>query len=264
MSPSHVHHSHAGHSHAGHSHAGHSHVGHCHCSTPSSPEQIRALRIALVLVGSFSMVELWVSLQSHSLSLMADAGHMMTDVLAIALALWSAAQAKRVADTTRLNALSGFINGTLLLIVALWLGYEAISALRQPPTDILSVPMAITAAVGLGVNGLNAYLLHAHAEDNLNMRGAFLHMLADAGSCFGVLVGAALIAKFGWLWADGVVSGAIALLISSSALPLLRQSWRVLNETKAEGEAAVEITAETKAQTKAQIKAETKDAPSVI
>lgn len=190
------------------------------------------MRIALVLVGSFSVAELWVSLHSNSLSLMADAGHMMTDVLAIALALWSAYQAKQAADSARLNALSGFINGTLLLIVAVWLGYEAISTLHQPPTDILSAPMAITAAVGLVVNGLNAYLLHAHAEDNLNMRGAFLHMLADAGSCFGVLVGAVLIAKFGWLWADGVVSGAIALLISTSALPLLRQSWSVLFQSK--------------------------------
>lgn len=201
---------------------------------------MRALRIALVLVGSFSVAELWVSLHSHSLSLMADAGHMMTDVLAIALALWSAwwstNKAKQASDATRLSAMSGFINGLLLLIVALWLGYEAIDTLRQPPTEILSTPMAITAAIGLGVNGLNAYLLHAHAEDNLNMRGAFLHMLADAGSCFGVLVGAVLIAKFGWLWADGMVSGAIALLISTSALPLLHQSWRVLSQSKVDAQ----------------------------
>lgn len=194
------------------------------------------------------MAELWVSLHSNSLSLMADAGHMMADVLAIALALWisykgSADQANtdranNLAESTRLNALSGFINGTLLLLVSLWLGYEAIGTLRQPPTEILSAPMAMTAAVGLVVNGLNAYLLHAHAENNLNMRGAFLHMLADAGSCFGVLVGAVLIAKFGWLWADGVVSGAIALLISTSALPLLRQSWSVLSESKEKTQAS--------------------------
>ena len=205
------------------------HAGHCHCSTPSTPAQVRALRIALVLVGSFSAAELWVSLQSNSLSLMADAGHMMTDVLAIAIALWSASKA-RDESSDRLNAISAFINGTLLLIVALWLGYEAIEALYAPPTEILSRPMAITAAVGLVVNGINAYLLHAHAEDNLNMRGAFLHMLADAGSCLGVLVGAVLIANFGWMRADGFVSGAIALLISSSAIPLLRQSWRILTQ----------------------------------
>lgn len=223
-----------------HSHHAHAHHagGHCHCATPSTPEQIRALRVALVLVGSFSVAELWVSLHSNSLSLMADAGHMMTDVLAIALALWSAYQSKQ-GNGDRLSALSGFINGLLLLLVALWLGYEAIDTLRTPPTEILSAPMAITAAVGLVVNGLNAYLLHAHAEENLNMRGAFLHMLADAGSCFGVLVGAALIAQFGWMRADGVVSGAIALLISTSALPLLRQSWNSLTKTEADAPSVI-------------------------
>jgi len=238
------------HNHTGGHIGGHigGHTGHCHCAAPSTPAQLRSLRIALVLVGSFSVAELWVSLHSNSLSLMADAGHMMTDVLAIALALWigykgiadkelaeegNANQAKPPTDTTQLNARSAFVNGTLLLLVSLWLGYEAIAELQHPPTEILSAPMAITAAIGLVVNGLNAYLLHAHAEDNLNMRGAFLHMLADAGSCFGVLVSAVLIAKFGWLWADGVVSGAIALLISTSALPLLRQSWNVLTQPQA-------------------------------
>ena len=166
---------------------------------------------------------------------MADAGHMLTDVLAIALALWSAYQAKN-GNGDRLSAISAFVNGTLLLVVAGWLGYEAIEALRHPPTEILSAPMAITAAVGLVINGLNAYFLHAHAEDNLNMRGAFLHVVADASSCLGVLIGAGLIAKFGWLWADGIVSGAIALLISATAVPLLRQSWTVLTQPKAEAQ----------------------------
>ncbi len=212
----------------------HHHADHCHCAVPSTPEQIRALRIALVLVASFSVAELWVSLHSHSLSLMADAGHMVADVFAIALALITAIWTRdpsRQAESERLNAIAALINGALLLLVASWLAWEAVGELRFPPSEILSRPVAITAAVGLGVNALNAYLLHAHAEDNLNLRGAFLHMLADAGSCLGVLVGAVLIAKFGWFRADGVVSGAIALLILTSALPLIAQSWATLNAT---------------------------------
>ncbi len=210
----------------------HDHAAHCHCALPSTPEQIRALRIALVLVASFSAAELWVSLHSHSLSLMADAGHMVADVFAIALSLWTAVSTRdpnRRAESERLNAIAALINGSLLLLVASWLGWEAIAELRFPPSEILSRPVAITAAVGLGVNALNAYLLHAHAEDNLNLKGAFLHMLADAGSCLGVLVGAVLIAQFGWFRADGVVSGAISLLILTSAIPLMRQSWATLN-----------------------------------
>lgn len=205
----------------------HSHSDHGHCAVPTRPEQIRSLRIALVLVSCFSAAELWVSAHSHSLSLIADAGHMVTDVFAIALALWTASQTKR-ANSNRLNALSALINGALLLGVSGWLGWEAVAALLSPSTDILSGPVAITAAVGLVVNGLNAYLLHAHAEDNLNLRAAFLHMLADAGSCLGVLIGALLIARFGWYWTDGAVSLAIALLISITALPLIRQSWATL------------------------------------
>ena len=169
-------------------------------------------------------------MHSNSLSLMADAGHMMTDVLAIALALWAASRA----TNERTDAIAALINGTLLLLVSSWLGWEAVGELRSPPTTLLSTPVAITAAVGLAINGLNAYLLHAHADNSLNMRAAFLHMLADAGSCFGVLVGALLIAQFSWYWADGVVSGAIALLIFSNALPLIRQSWADLTIEPAE------------------------------
>lgn len=223
------------HSHsAAHDHShGHDHDhSHSHVTVPSSPQQVRSLRIALVFITCFSLAELWVSLQSNSLSLMADAGHMMTDVLAIALALWAASRA----TDERTGAIAALVNGTLLLLVSSWLGWEAIGELRSPATAMLSTPVAITAAVGLAINGLNAYLLHAHADYSLNMRAAFLHMLADAGSCFGVLVGALLIARFGWYWADGVVSGAIALLIFSNALPLIRQSWAVLRVKSAEPE----------------------------
>lgn len=211
---------------------GHTH-GHAHCHhgvLPSTPGQVRSLSVALITVSCFSVAELWVSAHSHSLALLADAGHMISDVLAIALALWTANQAQR-ANSERLNAVSALVNGGLLLLVSGWLGWEAIAALRVPPAEILSGPVAITAAVGLGVNGFNAYLLHAHAQDNLNLRGAFLHMLADAGSCLGVLIAALLIAQFGWYWTDGGVGLAIALLISTSALPLIRQSWASLKAT---------------------------------
>ena len=212
----------------------HHHHGHHHSAVPSTPAQVKSLRIALVLVACFSAAELWVSLHSNSLSLLADAGHMVMDVFAIALSLWTAGLVdKPGVDAQRWNAIAALVNGTLLLAVSLWLAWEATSALISPPAEILSLPVAITAAVGLAVNGLNAYLLHAHAEDNLNMRGAFLHMVADASSCLGVLVGAVLIAKFGWVWADGMVSWAIAILISTSAIPLIRQSWATLNANTA-------------------------------
>ncbi len=200
-----------------------------HHGAPTTPEQVRSLKVTLVLVLCFSVAELWVSLHSNSLSLLADAGHMVCDVFAIALSLWTAKRVSQAdANAQRLNAIAALVNGVLLLIVCIWLGWESVSELRSPPTEILSLPMAITAAVGLGINGLNAYLLHSHADDNLNIQGAFLHMVADASSCLGVLIGAILIARYQWYWADGVVSSAIALLIVSTAVPLIRQSWAAL------------------------------------
>ena len=217
-----------------HHHSEGCHSAGCHHhGVPSTPQQVRSLRIALVFIASFSIAELWVSFHANSLSLMADAGHMVCDVGAISLALWAARQSQLDTqsnmDPERLNASAALVNGILLLIVSGWLAREAIEALQVLPTEILSQPVAATAAVGLGINGLNAYLLHSHADDNLNMRGAFLHMVADASSCLGVLVGAVLIANYQWYWADGVVSAAIALLIASSAIPLIRQSWSTLN-----------------------------------
>lgn len=223
-------------------HACHACDHHGHGALPSTPNQVRSLKIALVLVSSFSAAEIWVSTHSHSLSLLADAGHMVSDVFAMALALWTAYQLQQGdRDGERLNAIAALVNGTLLLAISGWLGWECWGVWRSPPAEILSGPVAITAAVGLSINGLNAYFLHRHAEDNLNLRGAFLHMLADAGSCAGVLVSAGLMAKFGWYWADGVVSGAIALLIALNAVPLIQQSWIALNSATAASDAASEL-----------------------
>ncbi|MEO0459038.1 MAG: cation diffusion facilitator family transporter [Cyanobacteria bacterium P01_A01_bin.114] len=211
-------------------------LGDCDHTPAHDPRKLRSLGIALVTVAMFSSAELWVSLQSHSLSLLADAGHMVADVFAIAMSLLAAWIAqwppteRAPFGYRRVEILAALVNGVGLLLIGGWIGLEAIEQLQTPPTEILSGPVAITAAVGLGVNGLNAYLLHRHAESDLNLRGAFLHMIADAASCVGVLLGALVIANFGWLWADGVVGVAIALLILAGAIPLIQQSLTILLE----------------------------------
>ncbi|MBE9077091.1 cation transporter [Romeria aff. gracilis LEGE 07310] len=214
----------------------HSHSAACDCSPAAVPGKLRALWTALVLVGSFSAIELWVSWQSHSLSLLADAGHMLADVVAIGLSLfavwvsqWPATE-QAPFGYRRVEILAALANGLLLLAVGLWVGWEALMQVQSPPTDILSGPMAITAAVGLIVNGFNAFLIHRHAEQDLNLRGAFLHMLADAVSCLGVAVAAIAIWQFQWYWADGVIGLGVAGLILSGAVPLIRQSLEILLE----------------------------------
>ena len=210
--------------------------GVCDCSVETSPEKLRVLAIALVMVAGFSMVELRVSHHSHSLSLVADAGHMVADVFAIAMSLLAAwisrwpTSSQAPFGYRRVEILAALVNGVGLLLIAGWIGQEALAQLQAPPTEILTRPMALTALGGLGVHGINAILLHQHTEDDLNLRGAFLHTLADALSCLGVLLVAAAVHWFGWQWLDSGVSLAIALLILAGAIPLIRQSLSILLE----------------------------------
>ncbi|MEL7506578.1 MAG: cation diffusion facilitator family transporter [Cyanobacteria bacterium J06554_1] len=210
--------------------------GACDCPVNTSPEKLRVLAIALVMVAGFSVVELRVSHHSHSLSLVADAGHMVADVFAIAMSLLAAWIARWPATPQapfgyrRVEILAALINGIGLLLIAGWIGQEAIAQLQTPPEEILTTPMALTALVGLGVHGINGLLLHSHTDDDLNIRGAFMHTLADALSCLGVLFVAATVHWFGWQWADSGISFAIALLIFTGAIPLIRQSLSILLE----------------------------------
>jgi len=196
----------------------------------------RRLWLALVLVLGAAVLECVAGWTSHSLSLVAESGHMAADALALGLALIAAWMARLPSTDAapfgyrRVEILAALVNGIGLLGVSLWLGREAIAHLIQGPQEILSLPMLITALVGLAVNSLNASLLHSHSHQDLNMRGAFLHMIADVISAVGVLLAAIAISLWHWLWADGVVSLGVALLIGASAVPFIRQSLSILLE----------------------------------
>ncbi|ESA38414.1 cation diffusion facilitator family transporter [Leptolyngbya sp. Heron Island J] len=194
------------------------------------------MAIALVMVAGFSALELRVGHHSHSLSLVADAGHMIADVFAIAMSLLATWIARWPTSFNapfgyrRVEILAALVNGIGLLLIAGWIGQEALMQLQTPPTEILTKPMALTALAGLGVHGINALLLHRHTDEDLNLRGAFLHTVADALSCLGVLFVAAAVYWFDWQWTDGWISIAIALLIFIGAMPLIRQSLSILLE----------------------------------
>ncbi len=215
--------------------------GPCDCPVETSPEKIKVLAIALVMVAGFSAIELRVSHHSHSLSLVADAGHMIADVFAIAMSLLAAWIARWPISANapfgyrRVEILAALVNGIGLLLIAGWIGQEAIGQMQTSPDEILTRPMALTALGGLGVHGINAMLLHQHSDNDLNLRGAFLHTLADALSCLGVLGVAGAVYWFGWQWTDGCVSIAIALLILVGAIPLIRQSLSILLEQTPDG-----------------------------
>lgn len=196
--------------------------------------KVRLLWTALVLVGCFSLFELAVGFWSHSLALVAESEHMISDSLALGLALVATwISRSRNSDQAnngygRVEILSALANGIGLVAIAVWIAWEAITRLQSPPVEILSLPMLITASVGLGVNLVNALLLHSGSQHDLNLRAAFLHMVADVISSVGVIVAAIAVWVMHWLWADGVISLFVSGLIFLGAIPLIVQSLNIL------------------------------------
>jgi cobalt-zinc-cadmium efflux system protein len=191
--------------------------------------KVKRLTYVFFLVASFSVIELVIGSYSHSMSLLADAGHLFSDCLALLLSLLGAwiAQRNKSSDQ-RVETGIALFNGCSLLVIGGGVGLEAIMQLQAPATEILSLPMLSAAIIGLGVNSVNILLLHDHSHEDLNLKGAFLHIIADALSSVGVLLAALAVWRMHWLWADGVISLLIALLIVVSALPLITQSFKLL------------------------------------
>lgn len=172
---------------------------------------------------------------ANSLALIADAGHMLTDVAALSLtlaAIWFAsrpATAKKTFGYYRLEILAAFINGIALVLISLWVIYEAIERWQSPP-EIKGFELTLIAAGGLVVNLICAYLLHSEHQHDLNLRGAWLHVIGDALGSAAAIIAGILILSFGWLWADAVTSLLISLIIIFSAWNLIKESVNVLLE----------------------------------
>jgi cobalt-zinc-cadmium efflux system protein len=194
------------------------------------PGKQRQLLMALVLIGSFAIAECAIGLTSHSLALVAESGHLASDCMALGLAVLATwvAQLPRMGGDRRSETWAALINGLGLAVIAGLVGWEAMEHLQKPPTEIASLPMLLTACLGFGVNAFNVKLLHGGSDQDLNLKAAFLHVLADMVSSVGVIVAAISVAAFHWLWADGVVSLFVAILITVSAVPLIWESGRLL------------------------------------
>lgn len=200
----------------------------------------RKLTLAFVLTTAMMVVEVIGGFWSGSLALLADAGHMMVDALALLLAVIAAAMAARPADARRsygygrIEVLVGFVNALSQLVLVGWIVYEAITRLLQP-AEILSGVMFFVAIAGLLVNMLVLRTLHGHAHDDVNLAGASLHVLGDLLGSLAAVVAALLIRWFGWQWADPLLSMLVALLILGSAWQLLRRSAQILLEGVPDG-----------------------------
>jgi cobalt-zinc-cadmium efflux system protein len=179
-------------------------------------------------------------LASNSLALLADAGHMFTDVVGIGLALgaiWIAGRAPNRSRTfgyLRLEILAAVVNAVLLFGVAAFVLYEAWRRFSEPG-EVTSGLMLVVALLGFAANGLSLYLLRANQASSLNMRGAYLEVMGDFAGSAAVIVAAVVIAATGWTQADALASAAIGLLILPRTYGLLREAVDVLLEATPKG-----------------------------
>ena len=202
---------------------------------PARPESGRALTWALLLTIVIAVAEVGGGLLSHSLALLADAGHMVTDAGALGLSLfvlWIARRpptAEKSFGYWRLEILAALFNGALLIGVTVWIVVAALGRLHQPP-EVRSGLMLAVAVVGLAANVVAVVMLHRAHDENLNARAAYLHILGDTLGSVGTIVAAGVILATGWLPADALISIVIAALILVSALRLVSESVDVLLE----------------------------------
>ena len=213
----------------------HSHT-HSHRNYATSPTAVGRLRVAFFLILVILVVEFAVALVSHSLALLADAGHILTDVFALGLSWFALKQAERPADASRTygyhrtGILVALINATTLLLIAVYILHEAWQRMSAP-VEVQGGIMMIAAWVALLVNLYVGYDLSREHTDNLNIRSALLHVIGDAMASVGVIIAAALIWwKPAWTWLDPTIAALIAVLIGVGAWQIVRDATSVLME----------------------------------
>lgn len=221
------------------------HYSHSHTSNK------KVLRVSLLLIGSFILVEAAAGWLANSLALLSDAGHMFSDAAAIALSLAAFRFGERPADGKRsfgyqrFEIIAAAANGVTLLLMATWIVAEAVGRLLRP-SEIAGASMLVVAALGLAVNIVVAWymLKNSDTEGNINIRAAYLHVLGDLLGSIGAIAAGVLVLAFGWTWADPVVSVLIALLIGRSGWGVTKNSLHILMEGTPSGMDMEQVTAD--------------------
>lgn len=208
-----------------HHHHGHGHAG----------ENERATAVAALLTGSFMIAEATGGLIANSLTLLADAAHMLTDTVALALAWWAFRQARRPSSPDlsygrhRMPVLIAFANGILLLLLTAWIVVEAFGRLADPE-PVRPIPMLIVAWLGLIINAACFLVLSGGNHKTLNMRGALLHVASDLLGSVAAIIAGGVILVSGWTPIDPILSLVVAALILHTTIRLLREAGHILLE----------------------------------
>jgi cobalt-zinc-cadmium efflux system protein len=219
---------------------GHDH-NHSHGNLRAGARHFGRLQLCLALIVAFLVVQVVVGLATGSLAVLSDAGHMATDAFGLAMAVAAIAAANRANTAThrtfglyRLEILAALANAVLLLGVAGYVLIEAARRLDDPPS-VDTTPVLIVGVLGLAVNVVAFALLRDGARESLNVRGAYLEVVADLLGSVGVVVAAVVMAISGWHWVDPVIGAAIGLFIVPRAWRLGRESLRVLVQAAPDG-----------------------------
>lgn len=227
---------------------GHSH-DHSHGADMTTADSRRRVAIAAALTGAFMFAEVAGGLISGSLALLADAAHMLTDAGSLVLAWVGYKLADRPADPqrsfgfARMKILAAFTNGILLILLAIWIVWEAIHRLMDP-VDVMGGMLMGVAVGGLIVNIIAFLVLHGGSKDDLNMQGALWHVAGDMLGSVAAIVAAGVILATGWMAADPLLSVLVALLVGFAGVQIARQSGHILLEGTPQGLSSADITAD--------------------
>lgn len=217
---------------------GHNHNhGHDHAHDHSHNANKKTLLISFIIIASYMVVEVIGGFLTNSLALLSDAGHMLSDAISLGIALMAFTLGEKAADYNktygykRFEILAAVLNGVTLLLIAFYIFYEAIQRWQNPP-EVGSTGMLIIASIGLLVNILVAWIMMrgGDVEDNLNMRGAYLHVISDMLGSIGAIVAALLIMFLDWGWADPLASVIVAVLILRGGYYVTKSALHVLME----------------------------------
>src|SRR5487761_2128122 len=214
-----------------HDHGGHSHEGHHHHHGDPNNHG-RAFVIAIALNTAFVAVEFAYGIIAHSTALMADAGHNLSDVLGLLLSLGAAILARKTPSgrftygLRSTSILAALTNAMFLMVACGGIAWEAIQRFSEPHV-VAGLTVSLVAVVGIGINGISAWLFVKGSKGDLNVRGAYLHMMADAAVSLGVAVAGVAMMYTGWYWLDPAVSLAIVAVIVIGTWGLLRESLQL-------------------------------------
>ena len=209
-----------------HPHEAHEHTHHANK---------KALAVSAIVITAFMLLEVIGGLMTGSLALLSDAGHMLSDALAIGLSLLAFRLGERAVNRQqtfgykRLEILFALLNGLTLVAIAIFIVIEAVSRFQDPPA-IATTGMLMVSIIGLLVNIFVAWYMHGHGdvEDNVNMKSAYLHALGDLLGSIGAIAAALMMMFFGWHLADPIISMVIALLIAHSGIGVIKTTFHIL------------------------------------